>query len=281
MRESVRRRRGVAIDEALGKPMKIRMICLCLAVLAGAPAAAAPAAPAGDAEAVLACMRANVPQTLTVKDIALTASDARGSTRSMQGRLYASREKEKLRAVVRIAAPADLAGAAYLLRERDGGDEMYVYMPALAKVRRISGAAVDGSLWGTDLSYGDVKQISNAFSGAQATLEKDESVAGRATHVLSVAPSEADSRFSRIRAWVDAKTCMALRVDFLEGGTARKRLVIEPKDLQKSGNYWYASRLDMRDLAQGTHTELKVLGISADQSLADRLFNPGTFYHGG
>ncbi|WP_083930927.1 outer membrane lipoprotein-sorting protein [Solimonas variicoloris] len=259
----------------------------CGAVLCGVAAAqAAPAAPAQTdaattAEAVLACMRGNIPQTLTIKDILLTATDRNGSSRTLQGRLYASREQDKLRATIRIASPADLAGAAYLLRERDGGDEMYTYLPALAKVRRISGAAVDGSLWGTDLSYGDVKQIANAFTGAQARLEKEETLGGRATHVLSVVPSAADSaRFSLLRAWVDAKTCMAIRVDFLDGETVRKRLTVEPQDLAQSGGYWYASQALMKDLKEGSQTRLKVLGISADKDLADRYFNPGTFYVG-
>src|SRR3546814_2887707 len=84
----------------------------------------------------MACMRANIPKTLTVKDVQLDASDANGRTRTMKGKLYATRDDDKLRAVIRISAPGDLAGASYLLRERDNGDEMYVYIPALSKVRR-------------------------------------------------------------------------------------------------------------------------------------------------
>ncbi|WP_028081482.1 outer membrane lipoprotein-sorting protein [Solimonas soli] len=254
------------------------LLALSLCGLA-ATAAHAAAAPAG-ASAVLECMRANVPKTLTVRDIQLSASDRKGSTRTLQGRIYASREDDKLRAMIRIAAPADLAGAAYLLRERESGDEMYVYMPALQKVRRISGAAIDGSLWGTDLSYADVKQLTNAFSGAQPKLDRDETVAGRAMHVLSVAPTVAAARFDRVRAWVDARTCMALRVDFEQAGVAQKRLTIEPGDLQQSGSYWYATQILVSDLKQGSKTTVKVTGITPDKELADRLFGPATFYLG-
>lgn len=268
--------------------LRCRIVGRCAAVLFGvaallplAVAAQTGAAAAATADTVLDCMRGNIPQTLTIKDILLTASDRNGSSRTLQGRLYASREQDKLRAMIRIASPSDLAGAAYLLREREGGDEMYTYLPALAKVRRISGAAVDGSLWGTDLSYGDVKQIANAFSGSQARLEKNETLAGRATHVLSMVPGAADSaRFSLLRAWVDAKTCMAIRVDFLDGEKVRKRLSVEPADLAQSGGYWYASQALMQDLKEGSQTRFKVLGITADKDLADRYFNPGTFYVG-
>lgn len=234
------------------------------------------------AAAVMACMRANIPKTLTVKDVQLDASDASGTARTMKGKLYASRDDDKLQAMIRVSAPGDLAGASYLLRERDHGDEMYVYIPALSKVRRISGAAVDGSLWGTDLSFSDVKQLGNAFSGSDPKMGKDEVLDGRPVHVLSVMPNASDSeRFTRLLAWVDAKSCVALRVDFYEGQTVRKRLSVDATSLRQDGGYWYASQLTMSDLGQGTSTRLKVLDIHPDQTLPGRLFNPGTFYIGG
>jgi len=255
-----------------------RLVLLLLGSALAAPVAQA-AAP-GDVAAVLDCMRGNVPKTLTVRDIQLSATDRNGGTRSLQGRIYATREGDRLRAMVRIAAPADLAGAAYLLREREGNDEMYLYMPALNKVRRINGAATDGSLWGTDLSYDDVRQLSNAFSGAEPVLEANETVDGRAMHVMSVTPKQTGARFDRLRAWVDAKTCMTVRMDFLQGGVAQKRLSIDPKDLQRSGNYWHATQLVVSDLKQGSRTQVKLTGVTPDKELAERLFAPATFHLG-
>lgn len=258
------------------KTMPGGLAVLLLAAFSPLTLAAAPTA-----DSVMACMRANIPRTLTVKRIELLASDANGSTRTLLGRLYATQENDKLRAMIRISAPADLSGAAYLLRERTDGDEMYVYMPALIKARRITGAAADGSLWGTDLSFSDIKQLGNAFSGGDATLEKDESVAGRLMHVLSVKPTAAESaRFNLLRAWVDASTCVSVRIDFYEGQTVRKRLRTEPKNLQKDGAYWYATEIEMSDLKQGSKTRLKVLGVTADSSLDNRLFAPSMFYLG-
>lgn len=234
------------------------------------------------AAAVMACMRANIPKTLTVKDVQLDASDAAGGTRTMKGKLYATRDDDKLRAMIRISAPGDLAGAAYLLRERDHGDEMYVYIPALSKVRRVNGAAADGSLWGTDLSFSDVRQLGNAFTGSDPKLGKDEVLDGRPVHVLSVMPGASDSaRFTRLLAWVDAKSCVALRVDFYEGQTVRKRLTVDAGSLRQDGGYWYASQLQINDLGRGSNTRLKVLDIHPDDALPGRLFNPATFYLGG
>lgn len=230
---------------------------------------------------VLECMRANVPQTVQVKEVELTAVDRTGGTRVLKGRLFGTREKDKVRSMVKISAPSDLAGAAYLLRERENGDEMFVYVPALNKVRRMTGAGMDGTLWGTDLSYGDVKQLSNAFSSGQIVLERGERLGERPVHVLLTRSTpEQPSRYDRVRSWVDAKTCVVLKAEFMENDVVRKRLTVDPKSLKQSGPHWYASAALMTDLQQNTRTTLKVLGLSAGADLADRYFNPKVFYLG-
>ncbi|MEQ1440305.1 outer membrane lipoprotein-sorting protein [Fontimonas sp. SYSU GA230001] len=230
---------------------------------------------------VVACMRANIPKTLQIKEIALTATDRTGGVRELRGRLYAMREDERLRAMVKIASPADLAGAAYLLREKSDGDEMYVYVPALQKVRRITGVGVDGMLWGTDLSYGDIKQLNNAFAAGQTRLDGRGDLAGRPVHLLTSLPAPGEvSRFTQTRIWVDQKTCVGLRADFYEGDTVRKRLDVEPASLRQSGPHWYPGEALMSDLKEGTKTRLRVLGLSSDVDLPGRHFNPSTFYIG-
>jgi hypothetical protein len=258
----------------------MRVVLAGLFVLATQAALAA----APTAAQVQECMRANVPKTLQIKDIEVSATDRTGGARTLRGRLYGNTEDARMRAMMKILEPADLAGAAYLLREaksEGANDEMYVYVPALAKVRRITGAAIDGSLWGTDLSYSDIKQIQNAFSGSSAKLESDGEIDKRAVHVMSfIPPKEQETRFTLIRAWVDAETCVPLKVEFIEGATATKRMVVKAEDVKQAEKHWYASQAVMTDLRQNTSTRLKVVGVATDGKLADRYFNPQTFYIG-
>src|SRR5690606_9921417 len=119
----------------------------------------------------------------------LKATDRTGGTRELRGRLYGVREAELLRAMIKISAPSDLAGAAYLLREKEGGDEKYMYVPSLNKVRRITGAAADGSLWGTDFSYSDLRQLNNAFAAGEGTLTGEGRLDDRAVYHVLLKPS--------------------------------------------------------------------------------------------
>jgi hypothetical protein len=247
-----------------------------LATLLGSPAGAQ-----DELDTILSCMRANIPRSVLIKDVELTATDRVGSTRVLKGRLYGQREEERLRTALKISAPSDLAGAAYLLRESGNGDEMYMYVPALQRVRRISGTGSDGALWGTDLSYGDIKQINNAFSAGGGKVDGQGELDGRPVHLLSLSPDPAEeTRYTAMKVWVDRKTCVSLRADFYEGSNVRKQWTVVPSSLTQAGKHWYAGDSTMTDLVEKTHTRLRVLGLDSDVDLAGRHFNPKTFYLG-
>jgi len=248
-----------------------------LAWLMLAPGVAA----AADVAKITECMRANVPQTVRIQTVEVAARDRTGGERLLKGRMFGTRENDRVRVMLRIEAPPDLSGAAYLVREADPADEMYMYLPSVNKVRRITGGAMDGKLWGTDLSYNDLKQIQNAFSAGTTVAEADGQIEGRPVHVLRFTPrAQEPSRYATVRAHVDQKTCVALRVEFFEGGSVRKEATVPAKSLKQSGKLWYASEALMRDLKDGTQTTVRVLGVTSGDKLSSRYFNPTQFYLG-
>jgi len=245
------------------------------------------AANKADAEATVAsidaCMRANIPPALQIKQFSLNSVDHSGASRQMKGRLFAMRDEGLLRTMLRIDTPADLRGAAYLLREGKAQeqDAMYIFLPALNKVRRIMGGTQDSPLFGTDISYADIKQISHAFSGGAVELEAREKIDGRDSYRLALKPdAEQQSHFSQIRTWVDRESCVALRAEFIADNQVRKRYSAAAKDLRKSGSHWYVSKGTMEDLGQHSHTELSIDGVSGSDALPDVYFNPRSFYLG-
>lgn len=253
---------------------------LMAAVLMGLSVSAGAADPAVDK--ILDCMRANIPNSIQIKQIELITRDKAGGERALKGRLYAVKEEGMLRTMVRVQAPPDLSGAAYLIRETDKTDEIYVYVPALQKVRRISGGSVDGSLWGSDVSYADMKQIQNAFSGGAIKLEGLQKIEGRSVRVVLLTPGkEEGTRYTGVRSWVDEQSCVPLKVEFMENTGVRKRLTVSPKHLSYDGKYWFASEALMEDLTAGTQTRIKTTGVKEDGKVSNTLFNNRTFYLGG
>src|ERR1043166_4184490 len=182
--------------------------------------AVAPAHGQSAAQDIIDCMRANVPPALRVQTIEFVVTDRTGGTQSLKGRLYGMLEKTPaggglVRAMLRIESPVSLAGAAYLVREAaDSAEEMFVYLPSVGRVRRITNASADRSLLGTDFSYSDFKLLSNAFVGSSIKLEKASDVVQRPAYRISFIPQAGGtSPYSLVRTWVDEETCVPLKAD--------------------------------------------------------------------
>lgn len=260
--------------------MRFFVAALC-ALLILAPAHARN--PAGE---LLGCMRANIPPSVQVQRLELASTNNIGDTRTLHGRLSAMREPRAggpglLRAVLRVDAPPNLAGAAYLVRETEDylRDGMFVYLPAVRRVRRVTGTFADGALMGTDFSYYDFRQLQSAFGDMSAELEEPLEIDGRRTNGLLFKPlAAAETRYSHVRAWIDHETCVPLKVNFYERGEIRKQLTSPASSLKQAAERWYASELVMRDLLDQSHTVLRVLELTTDADIDAGRFRPGSFY---
>jgi hypothetical protein len=260
-----------------------RSSALLLITLVSAAAQADPGA-----DKVIHCMRADVPDTVRVDALEFASSDRQGSTQTLKGKLFAMHETPKpgagfMHAMLRIEDPSQLKGASYLVRETDDylRDGMFVYLPSIRRVRRVTGTFADGSLLGTSFSYYDFKQYTEAFGDLEPTLEKPETFDGRSVDVLSFkALPGVETHYSGARAWVDQKTCVVMKAEFYEGDKTRKRLTGSAAALTQSNGYWFLSQAEMVDTVQGTRTVVKMDKVTSGGELSSRYFDPTTFYLG-
>lgn len=259
-------------------------LLLMTALLCGI--AAVQAADAGDASRVLSCMRSNTPASLRTQNVTMELREHDVVVRSLRGRLYLLRDTAGaaapgvLRANLRITEPEALAGGAYLITQtqdylRSG---MYVYLPSVKRVRRITGSVADGSLMGTQFSYNEFKQLQSAFGDLQATLEPPGKIDGRSVDVLSFHGFDGrESRYTGVRAWIDQQSCLPLKVEFSEGSRVLKRLSAPASAIQRDGSIWYLQQIEMRDLQNDASTLLTAEKGRAS-SAPSKLFDPASFY---
>ena len=249
---------------------------------------AVPSWAAESAAALLACMQANVPDAVRVQELEFETSNAEGVISVVKGRLYLEREQvaagdRLVRAMLRLDGPAKLSGAAYLVREKDGEkmDGMYVYLPSVKRVRRVTGSFADSGLMGTSFSYADFRLLQNSFDGAALSVESSEQIEKRAVHRLLVKPSEARSKgsgYGNARLWVDKQTCVLLKAEFEQDGVVRKRLSVPVDALKQLDTRWYAAVVEMRDEKERIRTVLRMRNLSAPEELSGGYFDPKTFY---
>lgn len=226
----------------------------------------------------LECLRANAPKQLRVDELRIEAQGQTVSTRQLTGRFLSRREAGGLRAMLQVTAPADLAGMRYLLIEEAPEDALYLYLPALGKVRRVSGAGPEAEIAGTTLNYADLRLIGQALSAASITLDKPVDFMGRSADVLRFVPAVADSPYRRIMATVDRERCVILRAEFQNAQQTLKQYQIDPASLTQAGDYRYASLATVEDRINRSTVKLALRGVRVDGKLSARNFDPRTFH---
>jgi hypothetical protein len=229
---------------------------------------------------VASCMRANLPEETSRQDITLVSHDRAGGKRSVDGRLFWNHSEEQTATMLKIDGPRDLADGAYLSLKKTSGDELYIYIPGLNKVRRISGQSTSGQILGTDISYQDLEYLQGLAANNAVTVYGSDPIAGRDAWKLEIMPTNGDSgNYKRVESWVDKATCVSLKMDFYESDSKlRKTLIGNPETLTEIDSRWLLTEQTMTDLDEETSTVLTIHKISYDPSISRQHFHKKRFF---
>lgn len=249
------------------------------ALLLAAATGAAGAGPRDEA-ALRACLKANAPQHTMEQDVTLTRTDPGGGTQKLVASWFWRRRDEgpTFDATLRLTAPPDLAGSSYLFNSEDGKAQIRLYLPSLRQVRRVSGAGVAQSLFGTGLSAFDIKFLTDGLRGGQLTRIGTTAIAGREAETWRyIPPSDPEILYDRIDVSIDAQSCLPLSASMF-GGVPWKTLTVAPADIAPSGSRWIVRRATLQDLRDGSRTVIQVDRQQFDEAISDRVFSARTFY---
>ncbi|MEN8181728.1 MAG: outer membrane lipoprotein-sorting protein [Myxococcota bacterium] len=232
-------------------------------------------AEAEDLAEVRAC-EAKVPGRTSVVSLELRSVDRTGGTRTLAGKMRWKLDDEgRSQTLIELEKPPDVRGSAYLLHERESTHDMWVFLPAVAKVRRIHPRSASGRLFGTDFSYDDIARLQGLAVDGKAERLPDALLGGRAVYRVRarLAPEEG-SGFARVEYFMDRETCLPLQIEFYgEGGALQKVMRGDPASVERAGSGWVLRSVRIQDLANGTESLLVVSGIQVDVDLPDGLFS--------
>jgi outer membrane lipoprotein-sorting protein len=181
------------------------------------------------------------------------------------------------RRLVNFLSPADVRGTKTLLVEHSGSDDdIWIYLPAMKKVRRLVASNKKDSFAGTDFSYGDV--IGHKVEDWNHKLLREERIAGRECYVVESTPKRAEiadnSGYSRRISWIDKESYVALRGEIYDpNGELLKRTSAE--DVQRvdaqNGKY-QPMRLTSENVQTGHKTIIEFKNFKANVGVGDGVF---------
>lgn len=232
-------------------------------------------------EDISACMRVNVFDRGAVRDFQIKATDREGKSKATKFKVFWKPAKtgEEVGFTLQVMKPANLAGTAYLLIRNAEEEQLYLYLPALRKVRRVVGDETVQKLWGSDLTFADIKQIQGLLLDGDVQKLADQQIAGRPVYLLETKINVEQTGYRLVRSYVDQESCVLLKAElFGEGENPQKVLEADVSTLLEIDPWWVVLGYRVTDNRAGTHTELSLSDIFIQERLPKSLFTPEGFH---
>ncbi len=208
-----------------------------------------------------------IPVDMT-SDMIMSIIDKKGRSRN---RAITSFRMGDDKSIMWFQKPADVKGSSFLRISHDErDDDMWLYLPAFGKVRRIASSAKNGSFMGSDFTYEDMGD--RKIADYDYEILRSEELAGRLCWKIQSIPKKGVvTDYSKSILWVWQDQFMIIQGNlFDKRGNHKKTMAVSPI---QSGKYWIAEKLVMENLKRKGRTELSFLNIKVDTGLEEDLFN--------
>ena len=182
------------------------------------------------------------------------------------------------RRIVRFSAPADISGTAVLTIENAGEDDIWVYLPALKKVRRLTASNRKDAFVGTDFSYGDV--LGHPVDEWTHRLVRSETIDGASARVIESLPRNAavatDTGYSRRVNWLRVSDAVPLRTEFYgaAGNLMKIYTAIDIRLVDPKARRFQPMRQLMKNVVTGHSTLIEYSTFKTDVVFQANQFQP-------
>lgn len=169
--------------------------------------------------------------------------------------------------------PGDVKGTGFLTWDYDAvgkEDDKWLYLPAMKKTRRISGASSKTDFFmGTDFTYDDMG--SRNVDEDTHKLLREETYEGHPCWVVESVPVDKREIYSRKLTWVRQDCLTGVRVEYYDKLDALHRVLIV-SDITRVQGFWTKHRMEMSNVQTGHKTVIEISDPRYDMELDANLF---------
>jgi hypothetical protein len=181
--------------------------------------------------------------------------------------------------MIRFLFPADVAGTGYLqIQRRNGDDDMWIYLPALKKIRRLVTTNKRDSFVGSDFSYGDL--LLPTVDTYRHSLLKSEILDAEDCYVIESIPAseqtQKDYGYSKQLAWIRKSNFMEKKVEYFDtaGRLLKTHMVPEITEVDPANHKWWALRREVVNHQTGHRTVLVYTKLDTLLTVREDFFTP-------
>ena len=209
----------------------------------------------------------------------LKIMDASGRERirqtSMASKLIPGTSTEKR--IIRFLSPADVKGTGMLIYDYDDrNDDMWVYMPALRKTRRIVNSEKGKSFMGSEFSNADMS--APRLDDFKYDLLATENVDGMTCWKIEVVPVDEDvvdeMGFSRKAVWIAQNDYVMRKAEYFDedGELVKVMTATDVKLLDQAGSKYLATKMEMENRQNGRKSLMVMDKVQFNPAVKDEYF---------
>jgi outer membrane lipoprotein-sorting protein len=209
----------------------------------------------------------------------LTIYDAKGRERvrqtSMASKLFENGATEKR--IIRFLSPAEVNGTGMLIYDYDERtDDMWIYMPALRKTRRIISNEKNKSFMGSEFSNADMSAPN--LEDFDYTVSGSEFIEGTDCWIIEVVPVDEDVMdevgYDRQVAWVGKHDFVFRKAEYYdEDDELFKRMITSDiREMGSSGKKYIATRMEINNIQNGRRSVMTIDKIQYNPDVKEDYF---------
>ncbi len=206
----------------------------------------------------------------------LTLTDKAGKSRTREIVSYEMKEGTTEKNVIVFKTPKDVAGVSYLSFEypdkSDGtpvDSDSWLYLPAMKKVRRVSGSNRDDDFQGTDFTYDDIGKRS--LGKDTVKILGEESVNGVDCWKVEYTAKDTKAKISRRIFWIGKDNYVTYKGEYYDKRNAlQKELTCE--DISQISGYWTTRKMTMTNVQSKHKTVYEIKDIVYDKDVDPKMF---------
>jgi len=175
--------------------------------------------------------------------------------------------------------PMDIKGTSFLSWEYDEpskDDDKWLYMPALRKVRRISGASTNDYFMGSDFTYDDMGDRN--VDEDEHNLIGEETVDGHDCWKIKSIPKEDDSLYDEKLLWVSKDAHKTIKAEYYDAQGLIKTYTVE--DLREHQGFWTVFKMKMENHREKHTTLMTLSNLEYNAGVDNGFFSVNTISRG-
>lgn len=208
----------------------------------------------------------------------INIEDGKGNVRIRQINTLSATFGDCTKRMIRFLSPAEVQGTALLIYDYENqADNLWIYMPALRKVRRILSTEKGKNFMGSEFTNADMSQP-NAGDFIYSN-SGNKTIDGK-NYILIVATCKTEAimlenNFSKKISYIDKQDNLCYRIEYYDLKGKLSRIQHNSNYRKQSNGKYFAMKMVMENVINGRKSVLITDKIQTGNTRKENFFTPG------